>query len=70
MISITRQEEVINATMSKKDVMLILPTGGGKSLSYQLSGVLSEGITLVVCICGIIAIVLNEDDILCETCRD
>ncbi|XP_071830405.1 uncharacterized protein [Apostichopus japonicus] len=42
------QEEVINATMSKHDVILIMPTGGGKSLCFQLPALLSEGITLVV----------------------
>jgi len=42
------QLAVINASLSGHDVMLIMPTGGGKSLTYQLPAVISEGLTLVV----------------------
>ena len=37
------QEEVINATMSKRDVILVMPTGGGKSLCFQLPALLCNG---------------------------
>lgn len=42
------QLPTMNAIMSKEDVILIMPTGGGKSLCYQLPAVISKGITIVV----------------------
>ena len=42
------QASCINATLSNKDTILIMPTGSGKSLCYQLPAVLSPGLTLVV----------------------
>ncbi|XP_068658889.1 ATP-dependent DNA helicase Q-like 4A isoform X2 [Aristolochia californica] len=42
------QREVINATMSGNDVFVLMPTGGGKSLTYQLPGYICQGVTLVV----------------------
>nr|CAB3265512.1 ATP-dependent DNA helicase Q1 [Phallusia mammillata] len=43
-----KQIETINATLSNRDVILIMSTGGGKSLCYQLPALISKGITLVV----------------------
>lgn len=42
------QEAVCNAVLSNRDVLVIMPTGGGKSLTYQLPALLSDGTTLVI----------------------
>ena len=42
------QRSCINATMARNDVILIMPTGGGKSLCYQLPAALSDGFSLVI----------------------
>jgi ATP-dependent DNA helicase RecQ len=42
------QKEVIDAILAGHDVLMILPTGGGKSLCYQLPTVMMEGISVVV----------------------
>ncbi|KAI4327946.1 hypothetical protein L6164_020350 [Bauhinia variegata] len=42
------QREIINAIMSRRDVLVIMAAGGGKSLCYQLPAVLRDGIALVV----------------------
>ena len=42
------QEELIDGVLSGRDVFGIMPTGGGKSMCYQLPGLLLPGITLVV----------------------
>lgn len=42
------QEELIDAQMAGRDVFAVMPTGGGKSLCYQIPALLLDGITLVV----------------------
>ena len=42
------QEELINAVLSGQDVFGIMPTGGGKSVCYQVPALMLPGITLVV----------------------
>lgn len=42
------QKEIIDSIMGNKDVLGVIPTGGGKSLCFQLPAMLKEGITVVV----------------------
>ena len=42
------QEEIIRDTLAGKDVFAVLPTGGGKSLCFQLPALLRPGLTVVV----------------------
>ncbi len=42
------QEELIDAVLSGRDVLGVMPTGGGKSLCYQIPALLLPGITLVI----------------------
>ncbi len=42
------QEESIDALLAGKDVLTILPTGGGKSLCYQLPSLLMDGVSVVI----------------------
>src|SRR5881409_3853204 len=42
------QEEIIADSLAGRDVFALLPTGGGKSLCFQLPAVLRPGLTLVV----------------------
>jgi ATP-dependent DNA helicase RecQ len=42
------QEDIVNDILKGQDVFALLPTGGGKSLCYQLPGLLMDGLTIVI----------------------
>ncbi|SMP87594.1 DEAD/DEAH box helicase [Epsilonproteobacteria bacterium SCGC AD-311-C15] len=44
----TLQEEGVDTVLDNRDLLMILPTGGGKSLVYQLPTMIKEGISIVI----------------------
>ncbi len=58
------QEEVIQQIINKQNCLLVMPTGSGKSLTYQLPGTMLDGLTLVIS--PLIALMKDQVDSLVE----
>tara|TARA_R110002050_G_scaffold178734_3_gene311966 strand:+ start:1422 stop:3317 length:1896 start_codon:yes stop_codon:yes gene_type:complete len=54
------QEEIINAVVNNQDVLGLLPTGGGKSLCFQIPALMKDGICIVIS--PLIALIENQVD--------
>lgn len=44
----SKQEEIVQAAVEGRDVLAILPTGGGKSICFQVPAMMKPGLALVV----------------------
>ena len=55
-----RQEQIIKNLLEDKDGMVIMPTGGGKSMCYQLPALVSDGLAIVIS--PLIALMKNQVD--------
>lgn len=62
-----KQLEIVQSVLAGEDVFVIMPTGGGKSLCYQLPALLLEGVAIVVS--PLVALMKNQVDTLRYHCQ-
>ncbi|MEN8957910.1 MAG: DNA helicase RecQ [Flavobacteriales bacterium] len=62
------QEDIITSILDKKDTFVIMPTGGGKSMCYQLPALVQPGTAVIVS--PLIALMKNQVDAIRQFCQD